>query len=514
MKYSYKIIFIFILSIIYSGFNIGILSFINDYILNQNIINLRILIILFLFLFLFLIISYSLKLAVSKINNEMIYELRVKFVIRILNTKMIFNDKKAKILASLSKDISNISNGFMRLSDAILGFLFLFLSFFYFLYLSFELAIFTILWMISLAFVLYFCINRTRAYYINSRQCDDELYLNYEELLYGFKELRIDTTRSTSFKKKFLESAQLQKNANVKAEIFGAISGNFLNVALFFAIGVLMYLSGVLDFSDFKTAVTFSIAIMFLRTPLIISVSSIPSILLAFISLKKIKNLDLIKFEDINHNNQNKILKWQTIRLENINFSYKNSEILKNINLEIKKDEITFLVGENGSGKSTLFLLLCGFLKHKSGEIFIDNKILKDEDLQNFQNTISVVFSDFYLFRQIINANESELNFWCDVLKLDLEIKDEKIQNINLSSGQKKRAALLQILVQNKDFIMLDEFTAELDPEFRKYFYVNILPLLKSRNIGVFAISHDDRYFSIADKIYIMKNGILEKGEQ
>lgn len=514
MKYGYKISYIFVLSLIYSMCNVGILAFINEYVLIQSGTNFKILVVLFTLLLLFFVFSYTLKLVVSRINNEMIYELRVKFVVRILNTKIIFNDKKAKILASLSKDINNISNGFMRLSDAILGFLFLFLSFFYFLYLSFELAIFTILWMIFLAFVLYYFINRTRIYYINSRQYDDELYLNYEELLYGFKELRIDTKRSESFKEKFLGSANLQKNENIKAEIFGAISGNFLNVALFFAIGILMYLSSALGFSDFKTAVTFSIAIMFLRTPLIISISSIPSILLAFISLKKIKDLELIKFENIKYNNQNSALKWQKITLKNINFSYKNNEILKNINLEIKKSEITFLVGENGSGKSTLFLLLCGLLKPKSGEIFIDDKILKDEDLQNFQNTISVIFSDFYLFRQILNSDENQLNFWCDVLKLDLEIKDQKIQNTNLSSGQKKRAALLQILLQNRDFIMLDEFTAELDPEFRKYFYTNILSLLKSHNIGVFAISHDDRYFSVADKIYVMKNGILEKGKK
>lgn len=516
-RYIYKFLIIFILSLFYSAFNIGILAYINKFILRLDSANLIILVGFLVLLILFFISLYVVAKVISTINNSLVYELRVRFVNRVLHTKMIFDEKKPKILASLSKDITNISNGFMRLGDILQGLMILILSLFYFSYLSLKLAIFIGVWFIIVGVVMFYFINQARISYILSRKYDDVLYKNYEELLAGFKELRISQNRQDRFLEKFLNSANIQKDANINAEVKGNIARNFLNVMILGGIGMVMYLSLGLGVASFETATTLSLSIMFLRTPFIMMISSLPSVLVANISLKKVKELDLIKFEDIDFSIKTTPLSWKKLEFKDISFKYDKNLVLDRINLTIKKGETIFLIGKNGSGKSTLFLLMCGLLKPSSGEILVDGKALDSSNLARFQNSLSVVFADFYLFSEILNSDKKIINYWIKVLRLEDRIKFNieenrvKFSDLNLSTGQKKRLALLENLIENRDFLMLDEFAADQDPEFREHFYTHILPLLKSKNISVFAISHDDKYFDMADKIYKIENGNLKQ---
>ena len=517
-EYLLKFALIFVFSLVYSAFNIFVLAFINDFILNLEEANHRVLLTFVVILTLFFGISYLLKLLVARINNGIIYDLKVEFVIRVLNTKMIFDDKKPKILASLSKDISNITNGFMRLNDTLQGLILVVLSFFYFAYLSFEISIFVILWFVFIGLVATFFINKARKNYFASRKFDDELYKKYEELLSGFKELRINEKRSENFLNSYFNSANLQKDANVKAEVFGGLSSVFLNIMMLAGIGVVMYLSLGFGMVDFKTATIICLSMMYLRAPFMMAISSIPAIIVALISLRKIKELDLIKYEEIDFSVDKTPLKWKSIELKNISFSYeKDKPVLKDINLTIKKGETIFLIGKNGSGKSTLFLILCGLLKPSSGEILVDGKVLDSSNLAKFQNSLSVVFADFYLFNEILNSDEKSINFWLETLKIKERVSYKKegdlvkFNSLSLSTGQRKRVALLKNLLENKDFLMLDEFVADQDPEFREQFYSEILPLLNSLGISVFAISHDDRYFKAASKVYKIENGELRE---
>ncbi|CZE45889.1 ATP-binding cassette domain-containing protein [Campylobacter geochelonis] len=516
-KYTRKFIIIFALTLLYSAFNIGLLAFINSYILSLENADYKILLFFIALLVGFFLSTYVVRYIVASINNSIVYELRVRFVMRVINSKMIFDEKKPKILASLSKDISSISNGFMRLSDALQGAILLFLSFFYFAYLSKELSLFVIVWFCLIGVFVYFLIDKARKNYTLSRQSDDMLYKDYEDLLGGFKELRINQKRSNHFLEQFFQNANLQKTSNTNAEIYGSLSGNFINVMMLGGIGIVMYLCLAMGVSDFKTATTVCLSMMFLRAPFMMMIASIPSILVAKISLDKIKELNLISFDEKSFSQVANAMKWQKIELKNISFAYDDKFVLKDVNLEIKKGEILFLVGENGSGKSTLFLLLCGLLRPSSGEILVDGKVLDESMVKDFQNSVSVVFSDFYLMGEILEKDDEVFEFWLKTLKMQDKVSlicqndKAKFSSLNLSLGQRKRLALLQALLEKKDFLMLDEFAADQDPEFRNYFYNQILPLLKKRGVSVFAISHDDRYFEVADKVYKIQNGKVSK---
>ncbi len=87
----------------------------------------------------------------------------------------------------------------------------------------------------------------------------------------------------------------------------------------------------------------------------------------------------------------------------------------------------------------------------------------------------------------------------------------KKFSNINLSTAQRKRLALIVALMEEKPILVIDEWAADQDPYFRKKFYEEIIPLLKRDAITIIAITHDDKYYSCADKLFRMDHGMLIK---
>jgi ABC-type siderophore export system fused ATPase/permease subunit len=128
----------------------------------------------------------------------------------------------------------------------------------------------------------------------------------------------------------------------------------------------------------------------------------------------------------------------------------------------------------------------------------------------------SGVFSDFYLFDKLYGIDykdkEEEIRKYLEILQLDnkVRIKEGKFDTIKLSTGQKKRLALLVAYLEDRPIYIFDEWAADQDPEFRLFFYDTILPELKERGKCVIAITHDDRYFNVADKIIKMDMGSFQ----
>jgi len=172
-------------------------------------------------------------------------------------------------------------------------------------------------------------------------------------------------------------------------------------------------------------------------------------------------------------------------------------------------DWIEFVSNGNTNKKNAI---LAGLYTPQTGEILADGVALKPSDLRAYSNNISAVFSDFYLF-DYATGDADIAREWLALTHLQdkVELKGAKFSTTSLSSGQRKRLALVSVLMDGRKFLMLDEFAADLDPQFRTEFYERILPELKSRGYTIFAISHDDKYFSAADKIYKMQRGEISR---
>ena len=132
--------------------------------------------------------------------------------------------------------------------------------------------------------------------------------------------------------------------------------------------------------------------------------------------------------------------------------------------------------------------------------------------MQNF----SVVFSDFYLFGELFGFDSDQVTdqviHYLERLHLDhkVTLQNRKFSTVNLSQGQRKRLALLIAYLEDRPFYVFDEWAADQDPEFKEIFYKELLPELKAKGKTVLAITHDDRYFHLADRCIKLEEGQIK----
>ena len=226
-----------------------------------------------------------------------------------------------------------------------------------------------------------------------------------------------------------------------------------------------------------------------------------------------------IKFEELK----------DSIRLSNVGFSYSRGvPTLKNINIEIKKNKRTAIVGETGSGKSTIIDLILGFQNISEGEIFYDDISFRELDLNSFRKKVGYVPQDAFLFNGTIKENLLWAIDIDDENKLNLAIEKAGIKNfieslpdgintqvgdngVKLSGGQKQRISLARSLIREPEILLLDEATSSLDSETENEIQ-NTLGAFNGKITSVI-IAHRLSTIIDAEQIYVLNNGkIIESG--
>jgi putative ATP-binding cassette transporter len=190
------------------------------------------------------------------------------------------------------------------------------------------------------------------------------------------------------------------------------------------------------------------------------------------------------------------------------------------VNLNIQKGDTIFIYGGNGSGKTTFVHTVLGLNVPTGGEIRCNGTLIDEEHYPDYRALFAVVFSDFYLFNEVLgvdNVDMDKWNYYIQLFELDgiVTMDGKTFSTTNLSTGQRKRLALISALLEEKPVLVIDEWAADQDPYFRKKFYTEIIPLLKDEGITVIAITHDDKYYQCADKLYKMDYGkLIEENAQ
>jgi len=216
----------------------------------------------------------------------------------------------------------------------------------------------------------------------------------------------------------------------------------------------------------------------------------------------------------------------QIITLKNISKSFDNSPILKDISLELKKGEITTLLGSSGSGKTTILRTISGLTTPELGEVYIDNKLASCDRkiiLKPHERKIGYIFQDLALWPHM--SIYENIAFGLKVQKAD-DIKTrvltmleffsiEKLQNRypnQLSGGQQQLVAIARSLVLNPKILLLDEPLSNLDVKLKTKMQDEILKLKEKFSISMVYVTHDHKEaFSLADKIVILNHGEIEE---
>lgn len=390
----------------------------------------------------------------------------------------------------------------------------------YTLYVSFISGIVIVSAMVLL-FLLYMNRSKVIERTLNKiRDMQNDFYRYLNDLLSGFKEIKMSSVRNDTLFNDFLKRNKSNAHAveiNVRSrDIDNELLGNF---SWYLVIGLIMYaLPAVLALSG-ETKMALLIAVLYMMRPVSVLVSFFYDYTRIKIAFERLEVFEAV-VQQLPENtpaaapSKELVAKreFQSLIFEDLSYEYFDEKanqqfVFGPVNLKLTSGEIVFITGGNGSGKSTFVNLMTGLYRPLSGAIYYNGVKVNADDYPVYINRISAVFSNYHLFGENydkfdLSDNNVQFKEYLELVRLSrISRSDSRIDNTAFSKGQQKRMALVYSLLEKRDILVLDEWAAEQDPEFKDYFYNHILTMLKNRGKTVIAVTHDNQYFDRADKV-------------
>ncbi len=425
-----------------------------------------------------------------------------------------------KLINIINLDIPNITNAATTL-PVIWGYVVTILgTLSYLIYLDYKVFIFVVL-ALAVAVVTYQVpLHFATRFFAKSRNHHDIVQAGVRDLVAGAKELKLNQRKAERFHAEELclpEKKALRET--IKGYVLFAFAENYGGIISFLVIGIVVF---HLPYSyHISQLELFGIvmALLYLTGPVGFILNTMGIVRQGQVSLAKLQ--EFYRQLSVEPLGGTAAIgpDWQCLRIEDLTYSYENGSDsfgLKPINLVLKRGDISFIVGGNGSGKSTLGKCISLHYHPSSGRIRFDDQIVNADTLISARQNISAIYSDYHLFKRLYGADcadKARIAEYLHYLDLDgkVSISGDEIDTIALSDGQRRRLALLVLLLEDRSICIFDEWAADQDPRFKEVFYSKILPDLKHRNKLVLVISHDDRYFGYADKLIYMSNGAVDR---
>ncbi|WP_166360187.1 multidrug ABC transporter permease/ATP-binding protein [Pseudomonas akapageensis] len=464
------------------------------------------------------------QIGMTSLGHRGVLILRNTLLKRILDTSLarLGTLGPSRIQASLSADVQMLSVAFVRLPVVIHGALLSVAASAYLAWLSLPLFLATLALIGSALLVAWRLLGITHREVASAREAADQLYDSYRAVLEGRKELRLNRHRAQKvYEEEFERSACADRRHQARADLFYSAYSNWISVMLLAAIGLSFFLANHFGWADNAVATTFAVTLLYLSAPLGLVVGAMPGIISGNVALAKLDSLELAPYQEGFALPQALPADWQSLTLEDVHYRYGERDgeagfAVGPLNLTLQRGEVVFLIGGNGSGKSSMARLLCGLSVPDSGRILFDGQPLDAAQMPAYRQLFAAVFSDFHLFAQLLDgagatADSTLVAQWLERLALGDKVKpvNGRLPGTAYSQGQRKRLALMLAALEQRPVLLLDEWAADQDPEYRQLFYVGLLEYLRSTGKTVFAITHDERYFHLADRLLKMDAGQL-----
>lgn len=351
----------------------------------------------------------------------------------------------------------------------------------------------------------------------NSRESYDLVQQGVSGLVYGAKELKLNREKYEAyFEKELLLPENNSLRDNLKGNLFIIFLQNYGEIISFLVIGIVVFYFRYVFVMTSSELLGIAMALLYLVGPVGLILSAMGTVRRGQISLQKLHAFYREITGGVSDGVSVEVPAWDRMEVRDVSYSYSGNESdfgLRNVNLKFFRGQISFIVGGNGSGKSTLSKCLSFHYYPSNGKILLGKTIIDGENIDSGRRFVSAIFSDYYLFERLYidldAARIGEIEKYLKYLELDKKVSmiGDRFTTTNLSDGQKKRLALLVMLVEDRDICIFDEWAADQDPRFKEIFYTKILPDLKEKNKVIIVISHDDRYYQYADQIVTMENG-------
>lgn len=515
-----SILILSILSVV-SGFGNALIIFtINMAINSSSVVRIKLLIYFILGIVLYVYGQKIMRGKLIEVTNGIVYSKRMEIVKHLLRApyKKFEDIEKGRIQSTLNNDTETISRFANILINGITSAITLICCFIYLGFINTYALLLSVTIIVLIASIYYLVGRYANKIGEESRDLQNIFFKFINDLICGFKELSLNKKRKTEFEADMEESCDKYRVKRGQAAL--AFANMFVIGELLFtlAIGAIAFIFPlILKNLESTSIASYVFILLYMTGPVHGILDTIPNAIEVRISLKRINDLlnqIVVSIDNVIEEALDSKENGIKLKLNEIEYSYdkndKKSFKVGPISYEFNSGEIIFITGGNGSGKSTLAKLITGLYEPSKGFITLNNNKVSEKVLnQNY----STVFGDFYLFDKLYGIDhkgkEKEIQKYLEILQLDkkVQIEDGKFSTIKLSTGQKKRLALLVTYLEDRPIYLFDEWAADQDPEFRLFFYDALLPELKSKGKCVITVTHDDRYFNIADKVIKMEFG-------
>ncbi len=429
-------------------------------------------------------------------------------------------NKLDRIVALLLFEISTIENFGKNISGVIVA--------------TFQIVVvvammFSISWMLTLMVCLIFIIagifnfltlNWFKSTENQISKIRFKLHFNLDRFEKGLKDLSLNSVHGD----KYVESAIKKQSdqiadLNVRAFHRRSIIESFTSLFTLLSFGgTLVY---AILYADFSTAnlVEFLALVLFIIPSFSKVTSFLKDLKIVENALDQIASFDIDFQKGLPKDNKNRTVESDNeynIGIKDLCYEYpgKNGFKLGPVSLAIQSNTITIIKGGNGSGKSTLFNIITGLYEATSGIISHNNNALGPKGWLSLKENMSCIYTESPVFEDLsyikTSKSASEIKELINYLELEGKTAFDsqmQIEEVQLSQGQKGRLNLMRILIEDKPICLFDEWAANQDVEFRKKFYTQIIPELKRKGKTIIMISHDEKYYDIADQVVTLKNG-------
>ncbi|MDB5086618.1 MAG: cyclic peptide transporter [Mucilaginibacter sp.] len=487
-------------------------------------------ILIFILIFLIFIITKNRALKLTAVLVEtIVFRVRERIVKYLMNTELLEFETlgRAEIYTRLTKDTNEISNSATSIANGVQAGVLVFFAIIYLGFINITAFVITII-MLGLAISNYFLSSNKIQKEIGEAVTLETVYFEkINEVTGGFKEIKIHQQKKFDL---FLGRIQViaERLKDKKIITSSKMSFYFVFAQAFFYIllGTMVFVIPVLDQAVLTDVEKITATILFIIMPLGDAVGTFEVLNKATVAVNNLTNLEkrlkentfgVLEDPELSGIFEN----FEKLKFNDLHFGYRDKSgkdqfSIGPINFEVKRGEIIFIIGGNGSGKSTLVKLLTGLYTPDAGEILVDDVDIIPGNIQEYRELFSVIFSDFFLFSEMYGIKNLENSKVLKLLKqMQLSektgFKDGAFTNTNLSTGQRKRLAMISVILENKNVLVFDEWAADQDPEFRKYFYNELIYDFQKLGKTIIAITHDDHYFNKADKIYKMDYGTFRE---
>ncbi len=461
---------------------------------------------------------------IVSITENITNDLRKKLTIKVKNCNLYAYEHlgESLILSRITKETAFIGQWLPHLIEFVQAVILVIFCLTYMIYISpLSFLVFTSL--SAAGYFIYDFYNKISYQHWNTALKKEVLLFDaLRNIMHGFKEIKLNCKKREEIYDIFSNVSEEVFENKLKSWHIYNTNNTFYYSLIYITVGIIIFALPTIAPLETEDSIKLLALIVFMLTPFWEISSTIPVIgqiettLELLLELEKKMDDGYEKASVWDSEKTNIIPDFQEIRLENIFFQYYENDqpSFKSgpFNLTINKGEIICITGGNGSGKSTLLKLITSLYYPELGNIFVDNRKITEPLIQPYRELFGSVFSDYHLFDKLYGikkVDKERLNALLKLMKLDDKTQyiNGAFTNIHLSTGQKKRLALISALMENKPIYILDEWAADQDPTFHEYYYQTLLPNLKKEGKTLIIVSHDDRYYSVADKLIKMEYG-------